>query len=152
MDATTLNTLVGIVGIVVGIIGAVIGVIGWRSLQAAETNNRATASNGSTINQGNTYHYGVSEETVRLIAKNMTLEQMCQLVIRLIPIFTDDENCIGNRLRNGTITADDFDNIIDEIPTTYYGKTPPPDFYQQKSGSVWWNIDIESPISSTGTL
>lgn len=142
MDATMLNTIVGIVGIIVGVIGAVVGIIGWNSLKAAtEINNRAKAGKGSTINQGNTYNYGVGEDTVRLIAKDMTKEEMCQLIIRLVPIYTDDENCIGNRLRKGTVVADDFDKIINEIPTTYYGKNPPPGYPQLKDGSIWWNIE-----------
>ena len=142
MDATTVNTIVGIIGIIVGIIGAGIGIIGWNSLKTAtEINNRARAGKGSTINQGNTYNYGISEETVRLIAKNMTKEEMCQLIIRLVPIHTDNENCIGNRLRKGLVTADDFDKILDEIPTTYYGNNPPPGFPQLKDGSIWWNIE-----------
>ena len=139
MDSTTLNTIVGIIGIVVGIIGAVVGIIGWNGLQAAtEINNKAKAGKGATINQGNTYNYGgVSEETIRLITKDMTKEEMCQLIIRLIPVNTDNENCIANQLRKGTLTAEDFDKIIEEIPTMYYGKTPPPGFPKLKNGSMW---------------
>lgn len=141
MDPTTLNTIVGIIGIVVGIIGAVIGIIGWNSLKAAtEINNTAKAGKGSTINQGNTYNYGgVSEEMVRLITKDMTKEEMCQLIMRLIPINTDNENCVANRLRNGTVTADDFEKLLNEIPTTYYGQTPPPNFPEIREGSLWWH-------------
>ena len=139
---TWLNTGVGIIGIVATIIGIVVGVIGWSSLKAAtEINNKAKAGKGSTINQGNTYNYGVSEETVRLIAKELTREEMCELIIRLIPINTDDENCIGNRLRNNKVTAEDLHKILDEIPTTYYGKTPPPGFPTLKDGNIWYQID-----------
>lgn len=143
MDSTTLNTIVGIIGIVVGIIGAVVGIIGWNSLKAAtEINNTAKAGKGSTINQGNTYNYGgVSEETVRLITKDMTKEEMCQLIIRLIPVNTDNENCVANQLRKGTVEADDFDKIIDEIPTVYYGKTPPSSYPEMKDGSIWWSTE-----------
>lgn len=142
MDATMLNTIVGIVGIIVGVIGAVVGIIGRNSLKAAtEINNRAKAGKGSTINQGNTYNYGVGEDTVRLITKDMTKDEMCQLIIRLVPICTDDENCIGNRLRKGTVAADDFDKIIDKIPTIYYGKNPPPGYPQLKEGGIWLNIE-----------
>lgn len=136
MDATTLNTIVGIVGIIVGIIGAVIGVIGWQSLAAAtEINNKAKAGKGSTINQGNTYNYGVSEDTVRLITKDMTKEEMCRLIVRLIPVDTDDDNCIANRLAQGKIKADDFEKVLDELPTIYYGKKQPP---THKKGNIWY--------------
>ena len=130
---TWINTGVGVIGIVVGIIGA-------QNLYVAnQISNKAKAGKGSTINQGNTYNYGgISEETVRLITKDMTKEEMCQLIVRLIPVNTDDENCIANRLRNGTVTADDFYKIIDEIPTVYYGKTPPPSFPKLKEGNLWW--------------
>ena len=91
--------------------------------------------NADTINQG------VSENTVRLIAKDLTKEEMCQLIIRLIPINTDNEDCIGNMLRKGTITSEIFDRIIDEIPTIYYGKKSPPNFPHLKDGSIWLNTD-----------
>lgn len=139
---TWLNTGVGIIGIIATVIGIIVGVVGWNSLKAAtEINNKAKAGKGSTINQGNTYNYGVSEETVRLIAKELTQEEMCEMIIRLIPINTDDENCIGNRLRNNKVTAEDFHKILDEIPTTYYGNTPPPGFPMLKDGHVWYQID-----------
>lgn len=140
MDTTTLNTVLGIVGTIATVVGTIVGIIGLKSLNVAtEINNRAKAGKGSTINQGNTYNYGgVSEKTVGLIAKNMTKEEMCRLIVRLIPINTDDENCVANRLRKGTVTAEDFNKIIDEIPTVYYGKTSPPDFPELKDGSIWW--------------
>ena len=143
MDSTTLNTTVGIVGIVVSIIGIVVGIIGAKNLYVAnQMNNNAKAGKGSTINQGNTYNYGgVSEETVRLITKDMTKEEMCRLIVRLIPINTDNENCVAKRLRKGTVTAEDFNKIIDEIPTVYYGKTPPPNFPELKDGSIWWSTE-----------
>lgn len=142
MEATTLNTIVGIIGIVVGIIGAIVGIVGWNSLKATtEIKNKVKAGKCSTVNQGNTYNYGISEDTVRLIAKDMTKEEMCQLIIRLIPIHTDNENCIGNRLRSGSVTAQNFHKILDEIPTIYYGKNPPPDFSKLKDGSFWFGIE-----------
>ena len=143
MDATTLNTVLGIVGTIATVVGTIVGIIGLKSLNVAtEINNRAKAGKGSTINQGNTYNYGgVSEETVRLITKDMTKEEMCQLIIRLIPVNTDNENCVANQLRKGTVEADDFDKIIDEIPTVYYGKTPPSSYPEMKDGSIWWSTE-----------
>lgn len=136
MDATTLNTVVGIIGIVVGIIGAVVGVIGWKSITTAtEINNKARAGKGSTINQGNTYNYGISEETVRLITNDMTKEEMCRLIIRLIPINTDDDNCVAKRLAAGNVKADDFENIFAELPTIYYGQKEPTNM---KDGNIWF--------------
>lgn len=134
--------VITIVNTVVGIIGIIVGVIGWKSLNAAiKIKNSAKAENGSTINQGNTYNnYGISEDTVRLIAKNMTKEEMCQLIIRLIPINTDDEHCIGNRLRTGDIASYNFEKILDAIPTTYYGKTTPSGFSTLKDGDIWHKI------------
>ena len=132
---TWLNTGVGIIGIIVG-------VIGWKSLSTAmKITNTIKASNGATVYQAKTINQGISEDTVRLIAKDMTKEEMCQLIIRLIPIHTDDDNCVGNRLRNGTVTADDFHKILDEIPTIYYGKTPPPEFPNMKDGNIWFDIE-----------
>lgn len=127
--ATWINTIVGIIGIVVGIIG-------WNSLKAAtEINNKAKAGKGSTINQGNTYNYGVSEETVRLITKDMTKEEMCRLIVKLIPVDTDDENCIAKRLASGNVKADDFESVLAELPTIYYGKKEPP---TRRKGNIWF--------------
>ena len=117
---TWLNTIVGIIGIIVGIIGC-------KNLSMAiKINNTIKADNGATVYNADTINQGVSENTVRLIAKDLTKEEMCQLIIRLIPINTDNEDCIGNMLRKGTITSEIFDRIIDEIPTIYYGKKSPP--------------------------
>lgn len=142
MDATTLNTIVGIIGIVVGVIGIIVGMIGWGSLsEAKKIRNTANADNGSTIMQAEVINQGISEDTVRLITKDMTKEQMCRLIIRLVPIHTDDENCVGNRLRQGNVTADQFEEILNSIPTTYYGKNKPPGFPYLKSGDIYCEID-----------
>ena len=135
MDATALNTIVGIIGIIVG-------VIGWQNLnEAKRIRNTAKAGDCSTIIQAEVVNQGVSEDTVRLIASDMTKEELCQLVIRLIPIYTDDENCVGNRLRRGDVTADQFDEIIENIPTIYYGKTKPPGFPNMKDGDIYCEIE-----------
>ena len=132
---TWLNTCVGIIGIVVG-------VIGWKSLSAAtKIRNSAKADNGSTVYQAQTIHQGISEETVRLIAKNLTKEELCQIVVRLIPIHTDNDECVGNKLRRGDVTADDFEKILSEIPTIYYGKKAPPDFPKMKDGDMYFQTD-----------
>ena len=137
MDPTTLNTIVGIIGSVVGIIGTVVGIIGWNSLKAAtEINNKAKAGKGSTINQGNTYNnYGVSEKTVRLITKDMAKEEMCRLIVKLIPVDTDDDNCIANQLASGNVKADDFETVLAELPTIYYGEKEPP---THRKGNIWY--------------
>lgn len=132
---TWINTIVGIIGIIVG-------VIGWRSLsEAKKIKNTVKAGNSSTIIQAEVVNQGVSEDTVRLIARDMTKEELCQIVIRLIPINTDDENCVGNRLRQGKVTADQFNEIIDSLPTTYYGKAKPPGFPNMKNGDIYYEID-----------
>ena len=138
MDGTTLNTIVGIVGTVVGIIGIVVGIIGAKNLYVAnQMNNNAKAGKGSTINQGNTYNYGngISEETARLITKDMTKEEMCRLIVRLIPIDTDDDNCIANQLAYGNVKADDFETVLAELPTIYYGKKEPT---THRKGNMWF--------------
>ena len=140
MDATTVNTIVGIVGIIVGVIGIIVGIIGWKSLNTAnKINNKA--DNGSTIVQAEIINQGISENTVRLITKDMTKEEMCRLIVRLIPISTDNENCVGNRLRKGDVTADQFEEILENIPTIYYGKIKPPGFPKMKTGDVYYEIE-----------
>lgn len=132
---TWINTCVGVIGIIVGIIGLI-------SLHEAKIiKNTIKSSDGAMIINTEVYNQGVSEDTVRLIASDMTKEELCQLVIRLIPIYTDDENCVGNRLRRGDVTADQFDEILENIPTTYYGKTKPPGFPYMKDGDIYCEIE-----------
>lgn len=122
----------------VGVIGIIVGIIGWKSLSnAVKIKNLINANNGATVYNAQTIHQGISENTVKLIAKDMSKEQMCQLIVKLIPIQTDDDNCIGIKIRNGDVTADDFDEILKEIPTIYYGKKEPPK--NSKSGDLWIN-------------
>ena len=129
---TWLNTGVGVIGIVVGIIG-------WRSIQAAtEINYSVKAGEGSTIHQGGTYNYGVGDDTVRLITKDMTREEMCRLMIKLIPVNTDDDNCIAKRLAVGDVKADDFEKVMSELPTIYYGAKAP---LAHKDGNIWIRLE-----------
>ena len=138
MNPTTLNTVVGIVGAIVGIIGIIAGIIGMASVTTAiKIKNSVQVDNDVTVFQTQTINHGVSDDTVRLIAQKMTKEEMCRLLIRLIPINTDDDNCVGNRLRNGTLSVEDIDKILDEIPTLYVGETLPPDASTVKDGSIW---------------
>lgn len=76
--STTINTVVGIMGIIVGIIGIIVGIVGAQSLSAAQKiKNSISADGGSVVTQTQIYQQGVSEDTIRLIAKDMTKEQMC---------------------------------------------------------------------------
>ena len=136
MDSTTLNTIVGIIGIVVGILGIITAFIGGTSLSTAKKMvNKIKASDNATVYAGNTtIQNGISEDTVRLISKDLTKEELCRLVIRLIPINTDDEDCIANKLARGEISADKLDDALAELPSLYYGETEPP---ASKEGSIW---------------
>ncbi|MBP3651504.1 MAG: hypothetical protein J6J78_00350 [Clostridia bacterium] len=133
---TWINTGVGIIGIVVGIIGA-------KNISYAKkiiNKNKIKADHGSTVYNAETINQGIGDRTARLIAKDMTHEEMCKLIIRLIPVNTDDENCAANRLRRGTVTADQFNELLEEIPTHYYGSKKPPKFPNMKDGSTWHQI------------
>ena len=135
--STTINTVVGIMGIIVGIIGIIVGIVGAQSLSAAQKiKNSIRADGGSVVTQTQIYQQGVSEDTIRLIAKDMTKEQMCRLLIHLIPINTDDPDCLGSQLRRGNISTDQFEELISALPNTYYGQKAPP--IPSKKGDIWY--------------
>lgn len=70
MDPTTLNTLVGIIGIVSTIIGIIVGIIGEKSLyEATKINNKAKADNGATVQQAHSIYNGLSAPDVIDITK-----------------------------------------------------------------------------------
>lgn len=65
MDATTINTIVGIVGIICSMVGIVVGIIGWKSLTTTtKIYNKAQANNGSTVQQAQSIYNGLSAPDV----------------------------------------------------------------------------------------
>lgn len=75
MDATTLNSIIGIIGIISTVIGIGVGVIGWRCISAANNYN-AKANNGASIYQGSsvTINNGLSSKEVSELAKHTAEE------------------------------------------------------------------------------
>ena len=55
MDATMLNTVVGIIGSFVGVIGIIVGLVGLKSLAVAQS-----IKNGSIKGNGNTVHQEIN--------------------------------------------------------------------------------------------
>ena len=101
MDATTLNTIVGIVGIIVGVIGIVVGVIGWKSLETVKNINNIKTGKQSTVNQA--------------IYNGMTYTDVKQIV-------TDEIKPFSSAIRN----IDELQNILEKnngyrIPVMWYG-------------------------------
>ena len=76
MDPTTLNTLVGIIGIVSTIIGIIVGIIGEKSLyEATKINNKAKADNGATVQQAQSIYNGLSAPDVIDITERTVTEK-----------------------------------------------------------------------------
>ena len=76
MDPTTLNTLVGIIGIVSTIIGIIVGIIGGKSLyEATKINNKAKADNGATVQQAQSIYNGLSAPDVIDITERTVTEK-----------------------------------------------------------------------------
>lgn len=62
MDATFINTFVGIISIIVGLIGIFVGIIGWNSLQTVKSINKIKVGKQSTVMQE--IHNGISYSDV----------------------------------------------------------------------------------------
>lgn len=109
MDATMLNTIIGVVGIIVGAIGIIVGIIGWKSLSTVtKVKNKANADNGATIQQASTMtiNNGLSSrevsdlatETAEKVVKERTgfatPERLLTLkhVVDSVVIFTSDSS------------------------------------------------------------
>ena len=84
MDATTLNTIVGIIGIIVGFIGIIVGIIGGKSLSTAiKIKNTVKADNGSTLyNNSPTIitNNGLSSLDTIELAKQTTIKEISKFV------------------------------------------------------------------------
>lgn len=75
MDATSVNTIVGIIGSIVGVIGIVVGIIGLRCINAAqEIRNTVKTGKGSTVTQ--TIQNGASISEVIEAVSNVTDQKM----------------------------------------------------------------------------
>lgn len=91
MDPTTLNTLVGIIGIISTVVGIIVGIIGGASLhQATKINNRAKADNGATVQQAQSIYNGLSAPDVIGITERKITEKT--------ELLKQDINEITNRI------------------------------------------------------
>ena len=82
MDPTSLNTIVGIVGIVVGIIGVVTGSIGIYSLKTVnKMKNKMTAkkTNGNVQQAGIINNNGASYQDIEYVADKNSSEKIRKL-------------------------------------------------------------------------
>jgi len=128
MDATTLNTIVGIIGIVVGLIGVVVGVIGWKNITTANNiKNRAKADNGATIQQAQTINNGMDSYAVIRLSKDTTQEELVRLVKELNMASKNDVSSAISKL----------EEKVDALPKIHVGPTEPDD----KSVVLWINPD-----------
>lgn len=73
MDATTINTIVGIVGIIVGLIGIIVGVIGGVNLSTSKRIIKSIkADNNSSIQTADTIYNGLSSYDVyEIVSKSI---------------------------------------------------------------------------------
>lgn len=78
MDATTLNTIVGIIGIIVGIIGAVVGIIGLNCVtNAVKIKNSIKAD---TVQQAQIIHNGLDDYAVIRLSRETTQEELKKVI------------------------------------------------------------------------
>ncbi len=138
MDATTLNTIVGIVGIVVGIIGAIIGIIGWKSLATAtKISNKAKADNGSTVQQAQIIHNGLDDYAVIRLSRETTQEELQRMVEALQLVTEKDIKELGNEITDVTEDIRKLNETVNSMPRIHVGKEPP---QNSKNGDIWFDI------------
>lgn len=138
MDATMLNTIVGVVGIIVGIIGAIIGIIGWKSLATAtKISNRAKANNGSTVQQAQIIHNGLDDYAVIRLSKETTQEELQRLVASLQLVTEKEIKELGNEITDVTKDIRKLNETVNSMPRIHIGKEPPQNV---KNGDIWFDI------------
>ena len=138
MDATMLNTIVGVVGIIVGIIGAIIGIIGWKSLATAtKISNRAKANNGSTVQQAQIIHNGLDDYAVIRLSKETTQEELQRLVASLQLVTEKEIKELGNEITDVTKDMRKLNETVNSMPRIHIGKEPP---QNMKNGDIWFDI------------
>ena len=138
MDATMLNTIVGVVGIIVGIIGAIIGIIGWKSLATAtKISNRAKANNGSTVQQAQIIHNGLDDYAVIRLSRETTQEELQRLVASLQLVTEKEIKELGNEITDVTKDIRKLNETVNSMPRIHIGKEPPQNV---KNGDIWFDI------------
>lgn len=124
MDATTLNTVVGIVGIIVGSIGIFVGLIGWKSLNAA-TKIINKADNGASIQNAQIINNGLDSYAVIKLSRETTQDELQKIVEKITPISKAEINEI-------------VDEKIDRLPKVHVGNDYPKDF---RNGDFWIQVE-----------
>ena len=81
MDATTLNTLVGIVGTIVGVIGIIVGLIGLKSVNAAIKIKNSIKVNA--VQQAKIIHNGLDDYAVIRLSRQTTQEELERIIENL---------------------------------------------------------------------
>ena len=138
MDATTINTIVGIIGIVVGIIGAIIGIIGWKSLSTAtKISNKAKADNGATVQQAQIIHNGLDDYAVIRLSKETTQEELQRMVDSLQLVTGKDIKALGNELSDVSKNVNKLNLTVDSMPRIHLCEEIPKEL---KEGDIYFKL------------
>ena len=116
MDPTSLNTIVGIVGIVVGIIGIVTGSIGIYSLKTVnKMKNKMTAKNtNGNVQQAGIINNGARFQDIEYVADKNSSEKIRKLtkVADIEKLVNEDSRYIIPLLWRGT--EKEYEELIKE--------------------------------------
>ena len=136
MDATTLNTIVGIIGIIVGVIGAIVGIIGWNSITTANNiKNKAKADNGATIQQAQTIHNGMDSYAVIRLSRDTTQEELARLVKEIHLVTKNDlESVVSDQVTPTQQRVENLEQRVDAMPRIFTGDKEPEN---PKEGDIW---------------
>lgn len=140
MDGTTVNTIVGIVGIVSTIIGTVVGIIGWKSLTTVtKIKNTARADNGASIQQAQVMNIGLDNYAVIRLSKDVTQEELARLIKEIDLVSkTDVESAILEQVLPTQKQISDLEEKVEAMPKIHVSRLEPTEL---KTGDIWLQVE-----------
>lgn len=114
MDPTTLNTIVGIVGVIVSVIGIVVGIIGLYNVTTAIKIKNSIKAN--TVQQAQIIHNGLDDYAVIRISRETTQEELKKSIEMVLNIQKLNDENLNNRIDNAEEKLRNLKAEVEEIP------------------------------------
>ena len=140
MNPTTLNTIVGIIGIVSTIIGIIVGIVGGKSLyEATKINNKAKADNGATVQQAQIINNGLDSYAVIRLSRETTQAELQKVIDELKPLTWEEiDDVVSEKITPTFQRLNDLQETVQKIPQIHVSKETPE---EAKDGDIWLKIE-----------